>query len=96
MQLIETINIDALKNSLIKALENVSLDTSILVDEGDKETHITYINSLEFPITQIKEFGESIVIGNFKLVSYDGVIETISQIDKILNFHVEDKITIIL
>jgi hypothetical protein len=96
IELVDAVNIDVLKNDLIKTFENASLDTSVLVDEGRNETHIVYTNSLEFPITQIKEFGQCVMRNNFKLVSYDGVIESISQIDKILNYHLEDKTPIIL
>lgn len=96
LTLLEYIDLGVLKDTLVEAFEKVGAGSSVTVDFGQKHSYVLHSNSLEFPITQIKEFGEKVSFDEYRIIAYDGVVERASQLDKVINFHIKDKIPTIL
>ena len=96
LEILEDIDVGILRTAIINSLEKAGANTSVLINSSDRESYVLHSNSLEFPITQIKEFGEKLSFDECRFVTYDGVVERVSQLEQLVNFHIEDKLPIIL
>jgi hypothetical protein len=88
--------LEILRDPLIKAYENCGPNCSVLINKDTKNSYVYLKKSLEFQISQIKEFGEEIELSNCVFYSYDGVVERVSQIDKIANDCINSNSTAII
>ena len=84
-RIVRDANVETLSTPLLKAFDLAGPNCTISINKNVKESYIHVKDSLEFPISQIKEFGESIELNDCRLFVYDGIIETVSQIDRVLN-----------
>ena len=84
-RIVKDANIEILSTSLFKAFELAGPNCTISINKNVKESYVHIKDSLEFPISQVKEFGESVELNDCRLFVYDGIIETVSQIDRIIN-----------
>ncbi|NBU99819.1 MAG: hypothetical protein EBS19_16680 [Spirochaetia bacterium] len=57
-ELFEDIDVDILKTPIITALQHASTNTNLLINHSNRNSYVSYSNSVDFSITQIKEFGE--------------------------------------
>lgn len=90
-KLIRDTNLEILSNSLFDALEYAGPNCTLSINRSAKDSYVHVKDSLEFPISQIKEFGETIELSNCRLFIYDGVVETVGQIDRIINECLDSK-----
>ena len=94
--LISSCNIDILSAPLCNAINLCGPSSTIIVKKVDRKSYVMCSNSLEFPITQIKEFGETIELNGFYIVLYDGIVERVSQIERLINKQIETKVPVLL
>ena len=84
-------NIETLSNPICQAFELAGPNCTISINKNAKDSYVYVKDSLEFPVSQIKEFGENIELSDCRLFVYDGIVETVSQIDRIINECVDSK-----
>jgi len=58
--------------------------STMIVKESSGKSHIRVVDSLEIPVIPTAEFGDNFTFRNVKFLCYDGVIESVSEINVIL------------
>jgi hypothetical protein len=95
-KIVEDSRIEILQDSILKAIELGGSNCSMSIIKNTRKSYVSCDDCFSFPIIQIKEFGEKLNFSNSYLIVYDGVIERASQIDKIINQHIEKETSVIL
>lgn len=95
-EIIASLGLDNLSELIFDCIATYGHDFTFNIDKTDRATYVRASNALEFEVIQIKEFGEKIELDNPKIVVYDGVIERVSQIDRLINEHIEQKVSLVL
>ena len=83
-------NLEILQEKIIDAIKVGGPECVMSVKESNKNSYIACSSEISFPIIQIKEFGENIELQSCGLLIHDGVIESVSQIDRIANWQIEN------
>ena len=95
-EIIQSCNIEMISSPLYDAINLCGPNSTIVTNVSSRKSYVSCSNSLEFPITQIKEFGEIIELNHFHIVLYDGIVERVSQIEVLINKQIETKIPVLL
>ena len=95
-KIIEGAQIEILQDAMFQAIEISGINCSMNVIKNVRKSYVFCDDCFSFPIIQIKEFGDNVSFSNAYLVVYDGVIESISQIDRIINEHIEKEAPVVL
>ncbi len=95
-KIVESAQIEILQDSMMRAIETGGSNCSVSINKNARKSYVSCDDCFSFPIIQIKEFGDGINFSNGYLIAYDGVIESVSQIDKIINEHIEKEAPVIL
>ena len=95
-KIVEDAKIEILQDSILKAIELGGSNCSMSIIKNTRKSYVSCDDCFSFPVIQIKEFGEKLNFSNSYLVVYDGVIERASQIDKIINEHIEKETSVVL
>ena len=96
VSLIKDIKIEILEEPLISAIKNSDFRSTISINNSASISYIKTSNEISLPISQTLEFGEKNEFSQCAIVAYDGVVEKISQIERVLHFYAECKIPVIL
>lgn len=71
-------------SSFVEGLEHAGPLSTLSVHEDSKASYIEVHDSLEIPVSPIAEFGDKIELRDARFLSYDGVIERVSEINALL------------
>ena len=95
-KIIANSNIEILQDSMVRSVEVGGSNCSMNIIKNSRKSYVSCNDCFSFPVIQVKEFGNNIDFSNCYLVVYDGVIESVSQIDKIINQHLEKESPVVL
>jgi len=96
-EVFELLEEDSLSRSLLKSIESCGNKGQIFIEENSAEqTHIRLRGRSEFPIISLPEFGTRITLQGCKVLSLDGVIESVSEVHHILESCYESKENVVL
>lgn len=70
--------------AILESIECAGPHSTMIVRENNGKSHIRVVDSLEIPVVPISEFGDNLTLRNGKFLCYDGVIETVSEINVVL------------
>lgn len=74
---------DSLKSLVSETIDSAGPHATITVRETERLTHSLLLDSIDVPVSPIGEFGDDIVLGECRILAYDGVIERVSEINSI-------------
>ena len=95
--MLDLLNESTLASAVLTGLQACGNRAQVFVEENSSEqTHVRLRGRSEFPVVSLPEFGTKIVLQECPIASFDGVIETVSEIHHILESHYESKKPLIL
>ena len=71
-------------SAIIESIDAAGPHSTMIVKENNGKSHIRIVDSLEIPVVPVSEFGDNITLRSAKFLCYDGVIETVSEINVVL------------
>lgn len=71
-------------DGILDSVGSAGPHSTMIVKESGGKSHIRVVDSLELPVVPISEFGDNFTFRNVKLLCYDGVIESVSEINVVL------------
>jgi len=74
---------DSLKSLVSETISAAGPQATVNVKETEKQTYSLILDSIDIPVSPIGEFGSEVVLGECRVLSYDGVIERVSEINAI-------------
>ena len=80
---------------LLEALDSAGPLSTLVVKEG-KSSHVRIVDTLDIPVSPIAEFGDGIDLRNAKILCHDGVIESVSEINLILEKCISSDMSLVI
>ncbi len=81
---------------LLDSLEMGGASAMLGIKESERPTHIVISDSIDLPVSGYPEFGNDITLPNCRILSYDGVIERVSEINVILEDCVKSECSLVI
>jgi hypothetical protein len=82
-------------HGLLESLDSAGPLSTLVVREG-KSSHIRIVDSLDLPVSPISEFGDNIELRNVRILCHDGVIESVSEINVVLERCIASEIPLVI
>lgn len=95
-KMISESDLEILSDVFYDSIVNGGSNCSVVVSKSEGASYVSCSDDLSFPAIQIKEFGENIEFSNPYVSCYNGVVERISQLERIINFQTENNAEVVI
>lgn len=91
------LNESSLSKAILTGLQACGNRAQVFLEENSAEqTHVRLRGRSEFPIVSLPEFGNKVNIQGCQVASFDGVVESVSEIHHLLETYYDSKMPLVL